>query len=116
MNEFWNLEPLYKGFSDPQFEADMSALKQTVAEMAEFSAGLDQAEPLSGLRRGIALQEKLSDLVNKLAEYASLRQSVNTRDPEAGSRLGQIMAIYSGYAAPCKAWLQETSSIIRGQT
>ena len=104
MNEFWNLEPLYKGFSDPQFEADMSALKQTVAEMAEFSAGLDQAEPLSGLRRGIALQEKLSDLVNKLAEYASLRQSVNTRDPEAGSRLGQIMAVYSGVAAPAAAF------------
>ena len=104
MNEFWNLEPLYKGFSDPQFEADMSALKQTVAEMAEFSAGLDQAEPLAGLRRGIALQEKLSDLVNKLAEYASLRQSVNTRDSEAGSRMGQIMAIYSGFAAPAAAF------------
>jgi len=104
MNEFWNLDPMYKGFEDPQFEADMKQLQQTVAEMAEFSAQLESAEPLSGLRRGIALQEQLSDLVSKLAEYANLRQSVNTRDSEAGSKLGQIMAIYSGFAAPAAAF------------
>ncbi len=104
MNEFWNLDPLYKGFEDPQFEADMKKLQQTVAEMAEFAAQLESTEPLAGLRRGIALQEQLSDLVNKLAEYATLRQSVNTRDSEAGSKLGQIMAIYSGFAAPAAAF------------
>ena len=104
MNEFWNLDPIYKGFEDPNFEADMAALKQKVAEFAAFSAELVNTEPLAGLRQGIALQEQVSELANKLAEYASLRQSTNTRDPEAGSRLGQIMAIYSGYAAPAAAF------------
>ena len=104
MNEFWNLDPIYKGFDDPAFDADMAQLKQKVADFAAFSAELDAVQPLEGLRRGIQLQEQLSELVNKLAEYASLRQSVNTRDPEAGSKLGQIMAAYSGYAAPAAAF------------
>ena len=103
MNEFWNLEPLYKGFDDPRFDADMTALKQAVAEMAEYTAKLEAVEPAEGLRRCIALEENVSELVNKLAEYASLRQSANTRDDEAGSRLGQIMAVYSGFAAPAAA-------------
>ena len=104
MNEFWNLEPLYKGFDDPRFDADMTALKQAVAEMAEYTAKLEAVEPAEGLRRCIALEENVSELVNKLAEYASLRQSANTRDDEAGSRLGQIMAVYSGFAAPAAAF------------
>ena len=27
MNEIWNLDPIYKGFDDPAFEADMASLK-----------------------------------------------------------------------------------------
>ena len=104
MNEFWNLDPIYKGFEDPNFEADMAALKEKVAEFAAFSGELGNMDALAGLSKGIALQEQVSELANKLAEYASLRQSTNTRDPEAGSRLGQIMAIYSGYAAPAAAF------------
>ena len=104
MNEFWNLDPIYKGFEDPAFDADLAALKKTVAEFAAFSAELPQTEPLAGLRRGIELNEAVQELAMKLAEYAQLRQSANTRDPEAGSKLGQVMAIYSGYAAPAAAF------------
>ena len=91
MNEFWNLDPLYKGFEDPQYEADMTALKQKVAEMAALAGELDAVEPLTGLRRGIELQEAVQELTMKLAEYAQLRQSANTRDGEAGSRMGHIV-------------------------
>ena len=28
MNEVWNLDPLYKGFDDPAFEADLNAAKE----------------------------------------------------------------------------------------
>ena len=104
MNEFWNLDPIYKGFEDPAFAADLEQLKKTVGEFAAFAQELTGIAPLEGLHRGIRLQEQVSELANKLAEYASLRQSVNTRAPEAGSRLGQIMAIYSGYAAPAAAF------------
>ena len=104
MNEFWNLDPIYKGFEDPAFAADMEALKEKVGEFAAFSAALADCEPLEGLHKGVALNEKIQELAMKLAEYAQLRQSANTRDPEAGSKLGQVMAIYSGYAAPAAAF------------
>ena len=104
MNECWNLDNLYKGFDDPAFDADMTALKEKVAEMTAFAGRLETVDPVEGLRRGIALQEQVQCLVMKLAEYAQLRQSANTRDGAAGSMMGRIMAIYSGFAAPGAAF------------
>ena len=83
MNAVWNLDPIYKGFDDPAFEKDMSALKEKVNEIIGFAETLASCEPVEGLRQGIAMQEAFSNLVGKLAGYASLRQSANTRDPEA---------------------------------
>ena len=40
MNEVWNLDPIYKGFEDPAFEADMAKLKAAVAEINDFAAKL----------------------------------------------------------------------------
>ena len=111
MNEFWNLDPIYKGFDDPAFEADMAALKQKVTEISAFSAQLPNLSAIQGLTRGIALQEQFSDLVSKLANYASLRQAANTRDPEAGSRMGQVMQLFSGVASPLAAWKDWASKL-----
>ncbi len=104
MNEFWNLDPIYKGFEDPAFEADMQALKACAEKLAAFMEGLENMEPIEGLRQGIAVQEEFDYYINKLAEYCSLRQSANTKDPVAGSALGRVMAIYSGVAAPLAAF------------
>ncbi len=100
MNDCWNLDPLYHGFEDPAFEADMAQLRKTAEDFGAFCQNLAQQPPIEGLRKGIALQEDLSRRIDKLAGYASLRQSTNTRDPEAGSAMGRIMAIYSTCAAP----------------
>ena len=104
MNEVWNLDPIYKGFDDPAFEADMAALKHEVEAINAFAQTLPHAEPLAGLKAGIALQERFSDLVSKLAGYASLRQAADTKNPEAGSQMGRVMALYSGVAAPFAAF------------
>ena len=104
MNETWNLDRIYKGFDDPVFEADMALLKQKTQEITAFAASLPNLSAVEGLKGGISLQEQLSDLVGKLAGYASLRQAANTRDSEAGSRMGQIMQLYSAVAAPFAAW------------
>ena len=104
MNERWNLEPIYKGFDDPAFEADLTALKENVQSYSAFAETLSDAEPLAALRRGIELGEQLTELVNKLAEYASLRQSADSRDSEAGSQMGRIMAVYSDVAGPDAAF------------
>ena len=103
MNEFWDLDRIYKGFEDPAYQADFAAMQQLVADFAAFAEALPTMEPLEGLRRGVALQETLSGL-SSLFSYASLRQSANTKDSEAGSRMGQVMALHSGLAAPLAAY------------
>ena len=104
MNEVWNLDPIYKGFDDPSFEADLSALKEKVAAFAAFTEKLEDTAALDGLRSGIAQEEKIQDTAMKLAGYASLRQAADTRNPEAGSHMGRIMAVLSGLAAPMAAF------------
>ena len=111
MNKVWNLDPIYKGFDDPAFAADMASLKDKAEEIAASVAELSNANPLEGLTRGIMLQEQFVDLVNKLAGYASLRQAANTRDPEPGSRMGQVMQLYSTVAGPFAAWKDWASKL-----
>ncbi len=111
MNDVWNLAPIYKGFDDPAFAADMAALKELVEKIQLFSEALNTADQTEGLKQGISLQEQFSELVGKLAGYASLRQAADTRDPEAGSRMGQVMQLYSGVAAPLAAWKDWASKI-----
>ena len=103
MNEVWDLTPLYKGFDDPAYEADMAAMKALVEDFTAFSKELPNMEPVAGLRRGVELLEKLADL-SKLFGYANLRSATNTKDPEPGSYMGRIMAIRSGMAAPSAAF------------
>ena len=109
MNDVWNLDPIYLGFQDPAFDRDLTALKQAAADFAAFIPTLADAEPLEGLKAGIAHQEKLMTIGSKLMEYAMLRQAANTLDAEAGSRTGQIMAVLSSVAAP-QALFQEWAS------
>ena len=111
MNEVWNLDVIYRGFDDPAFAADMEKLEKLVKDYAAFAGELDRQTPLDGLKKGIALEEALTELTAKLGEYASLRQSVNTRDAEAGSRLGQVMQRISGAAGVQAAWREWVSKI-----
>ena len=100
MDYTWNLDPIYKGFDDPAFNADMGKLADLVEQLAALAEELETLDPAQGLRRGTDLLEELERTGSKLAEYAMLRQSVDATDPEAGSRLGQIMQIFSQAAAP----------------
>ena len=111
MNEIWNLDPIYKGFDDPAFEADMKTLETKVTEIVAFSDSLSALSPIEGLTQGIHLQEQFTELFGKLAGYASLRQAADTRNSEAGSRVGQIMQLYSGVAAPLASWKDWASKI-----
>ena len=104
MNDVWNLDPIYRGFDDPAFGRDLEELKVAVSDFAKWTQNLASAEPLEALKAGIAQQEKLYTTGSKLVEYAMLRQSANTQDAEAGSRIGQIMSALSAAAAPQAAF------------
>ena len=120
MNEVWNLEPMYRGFDDPAFTADLETLKEMAEGYAGFAGNLSGMEPLTGLREGIAWEEKLTALGRKLAIYAQLRQSTDTRDSRCGSCLGQIFQILSATAGPEAAWkewaakLPELMELVKG--
>ena len=104
MNEVWDLSGIYLGFDDPAFEKDMGRLRAMADEYNAFAGKLAQMEALDGLKAGVCWEEKLTELAMKLFEYASLRQATNTRDTEAGSRVGQIMQVLSSTAGAQAAW------------
>ncbi len=104
MNEVWNLDPIYKGFEDPAFAADLEALGKMVEEYNAFAVSLADLDALNGLKQGIDWEEKLTDLAMKLFGYAQLRQAANTRDTHAGSCTGQIMQLLSATAGAQAAW------------
>ena len=114
MNEVWNLDRIYKGFDDPAYAADFAAMGQLVKDFEALAAELPGLEPVEGLRRGIALKEKLADL-SVLFGYANLRSATNAKDPEPGSWLGRVMALRSGTAAPSaafNAWVVSLSNLM----
>ena len=111
MNEVWNLDPIYKGFDDPAFEADLNTAKELLAKFTAFTASLVDADPAQALHDGIEMQEQLSELAGKLGLFASLRQSTNTRDAEAASQMGRLMAVYSGMAGPDAAFTDWASKL-----
>ena len=115
MNQVWNLDPIYQGFEDPAFAADLQKLKEKAAEIAAFAGTLAETDPLEGLKTGIRLQEEVSSLAYKLGGYASLRQAADTRDPQAGSQMGRVMGVVSGVAAPeaaFKAWASSLPNLM----
>ena len=111
MNEVWNLNVIYEGFEDPQYEKDLNLLKEKAAAYAAATGCLAETDPLEGLRSCIALEEEVTRLANKLAEYAMLRQSADARDAQAGSQIGRIMAVISGLAAPQAAFKDWASKL-----
>ena len=111
MNEVWNLDPIYKGFDDPAYEQDVALAKEKVDAYVAFMGKLSEMDPAQALREGIKLEEQISEFVEKLGLYASLRQSTNTRDPEAASQLGRLMGMYSAMAAPEAAFRDWASKL-----
>ncbi len=105
MNGQWDLNVIYQGFQDPAYAKDLQALEKNLQAFDSFAAALPQAgDPKAALCEGVRLQEEICQLVDKLATYANLRQAANTKDPEAGSQMGRILALYSGVAAPQAAF------------
>ena len=111
MNETWNLDLIYKGFDDPAYLKDLEDLKQTVQHLECLSKSLGDLPAVEGLKQGVALLEQLSELADKLASYATLRQTVETTNPECGSQLGRILNIFSAAAGPEAAFKDWASGL-----
>ena len=111
MNEVWNLSVIYTGFDDPRYEEDLNRLKAAAADYTAATGKLAEGDPLEKLKCCIALEEDVTRLANKLAEYAMLRQSADARDAQAGSQIGRVMSVISSLAAPQAAFKDWASKL-----
>ena len=111
MNEVWNLNVIYAGFEDPRYEADLNKLKEQAAAYTAYTAELADKQPAEALQACILMEEEITLLANKLAEYAMLRQSADARDAQAGSQIGRVMAVVSSLAAPQAAFKDWASKL-----
>ena len=112
MNSVWNLDVLYKGFEDEAYSKDMARFQSLVETFNTFAKNLPQCtDAKAALVEGLVMEEELHDLVGKMAGYANLRQAANTKDQEAGSKMGQILGIYSGLAGATAAFEQWASNL-----
>ena len=111
MEHVWSLDSVYRGFEDPAFAADLECVKKKIAQFTALTKDLAAGTPLEVLRTGIALQEDINALAQKMSMYASLRQYADSRDAQAQSQLGRLMGIFSAFAAP-EAAFQEWAAAL----
>ncbi len=110
MDRTWDLSVLYSGFDDAAYSDDIEMLESTVSELSRCAAEAGELAHVDLLQKYISLSERLNFVGGKLFQYANLRYSVNTKDPDAANAVGRIMGIFSGTAAPNAA----ISKIIAG--
>lgn len=96
MNSEWSLEVLYKGFDDPKFAADFEKFDGIIGKINSLAEGINSMQPKEAVMSYLTLSEELSLTMMSLYMYASLRSSANTKDAEAQSVIGRLMAKISG--------------------
>ena len=100
MNSEWSLEVLYKGFDDPKFSADFEKFEGIIGKINSLAEGINNMQPKEAVMSYLTLSEELSLTMMSLYMYASLRSSANTKDAEAQSVIGRLMAKISGAPIP----------------
>ena len=96
----WNLDILYTGFDTEEYKSDLCKLEALIPELSDIAGGCHNMSAADFLTKYIKTNEELTELIEKLAIYANLRYSANTRDTDAASMLGRIMQMMSATAAP----------------
>ncbi len=96
----WNLDILYKGFDDKEFTSDMAKLDAVIPEISALAEKVSSLGSASLIKEYLKLATEFNELVSKLAIFCNLRYSANTKDTEAASMLGVIMAKTSMTASP----------------
>ncbi|MCQ2418551.1 MAG: M3 family oligoendopeptidase [Clostridia bacterium] len=95
MNETWSLDALYKGYDDPKYEADIQKMNRLCEEYEAFVKTLPELAPKDALRKGLLMEEELTEVVELLILFSVLQQQANTKDAESASRYGRVWARYT---------------------
>ncbi len=103
MDRTWDLSILYTGFDDAAYAEDVRVLENTVEALSECASHAGELSHLELLKKYIGISERLNLVGGKLIQYANLRYSANTKDPDAANAMGRLMGIFSMTAAPSAA-------------
>ena len=117
MKTEWNLDPIYKGLEDPNYEADVRKAEELVAEYSQLvdeaqkaanktAETEDSASEKTGVEayveKLLLLEEALTLKIYNLSLYLELRQSVDQENGDVMAQNNRIMKIMSA-AAPATA-------------
>lgn len=100
MRTEWNLDVIYKGLDDPQYEADMKAVEELIDAFGTAVKEADKAEDC--VEKILLMEEELVLKSSRLGLYLSLRQSVDAEDGAVmaqDSRLMKMLSKASPYTA-----------------
>lgn len=104
MNKEWNLNKLYAGLDDPKYKADVAKLEECVKEANTITAGINDVPSIEETEQMLTISEKITEIIDNLFLYVSLRQSVDTENGALLAELNNLMRIASmGIAADTKA-------------
>ena len=90
MNQEWSLDPLYKGYDDPDFIRDMDLVPAKIEEFRKVVASLGQGEVKDDLIACLKAQEELEAFSYRLMLFLNLKQSVNSADEKAASGMAKV--------------------------
>lgn len=97
MNTKWNLEVLYKGLTDPEYENDMKKTEELFASLHEIVKS-DEEDKVKKIEDILLCQEEIERTTGKLGEYIGFSQAVNTKDGELMAQMARLMRLYSDAA------------------
>ena len=98
MTTVWNLEVIYKGLTDPAYEADVKAFEEAVtatADVVEKAKTLGDVEKVETL---LLQEEKVYELYIKLMGYVELSHSADTSNGDLMAQSSRLQKIFSNYA------------------
>ncbi len=87
----WNLDRIYNGFGSKEFNDDFESLKKIISDIKSYDISVKgDINVFKGLFK---LDEKMTDLIDKLFGYTSLRLSVNSNDMDAIKAYGKLQGL-----------------------
>lgn len=95
MNREWSLDTLYKGYEDPTFIKDMEALPEKIDAYRAVVASLDEGDAKEKLIGYLKAEEELTQFVQRLDLFLSLKKAVNTGDEKAAANAARVAMLTS---------------------
>ncbi len=95
MNYEWSLDPLYKGYDDPEFILDMELLPAKIQAFRQVVADLGKGEVKDDLIAYGHAMEEFQLFSMQLGLFLGLKQATNTADEEAASAMAKVSMLES---------------------